>query len=218
MASSSSRAAPRRPAGARPSRDPGDKRQRLEAAARALFARGGYEGTSTAEIARRAGVSEGIVFFHFGSKQGLLGAVARGFGRDLAAAMTEGFDPEAPPDNRALVARCFAFARRHRALFAALKSARRPADADLAGSTIRDEVSAAVTAAMRAWQERGYLRPMDLPLVAGLAFGLVETALAECFLRRDGSEQGVFVDQCVGILDRVLFVHDDPKPVRRPPC
>lgn len=43
----------------------------LDAATR-LFAERGYEATPTAEMARAAGVSEGTIFHHFGTKDGIL--------------------------------------------------------------------------------------------------------------------------------------------------
>jgi AcrR family transcriptional regulator len=42
---------------------------------KALFARNGYENTSTVAIARQAGTSESQLMKHFGSKQGLLAAI-----------------------------------------------------------------------------------------------------------------------------------------------
>lgn len=48
----------------------------LEAAAE-LFARNGYAGTPTRAIAKRAGVNEVTLFRRFGSKRGLLEALAR---------------------------------------------------------------------------------------------------------------------------------------------
>ena len=44
-------------------------------AAAACFRERGYDATTSAEIARRAGVAEGTVFLHHGSKAGLLNAV-----------------------------------------------------------------------------------------------------------------------------------------------
>lgn len=41
----------------------------------ALFAEQGYDRTPTSQIARQAGVSEGLIFRHFGSKAGLLEAI-----------------------------------------------------------------------------------------------------------------------------------------------
>jgi len=50
-------------------------RDRILLSARRLFARNGYENTSTVAIAREAGTSESQLMKHFGSKQGLLGAI-----------------------------------------------------------------------------------------------------------------------------------------------
>jgi len=40
-----------------------------------LFAEDGYNAVSTSKVARKAGVSEGLVFRHFKSKEGLLNAI-----------------------------------------------------------------------------------------------------------------------------------------------
>lgn len=48
---------------------------RILAAARALFARQGYQQTSTVQVARQAGTSESQLVKHFGSKEGLLEAI-----------------------------------------------------------------------------------------------------------------------------------------------
>ena len=50
-------------------------RDRLLAAGKTLFARGGYEGTSTASIVREAGTSESQLVRYFGGKSGLLNAI-----------------------------------------------------------------------------------------------------------------------------------------------
>jgi len=50
-------------------------RERLLEAAKALFAKGGYEPTTTAAIARLAGTSESQLIKHFVNKQGLLEAI-----------------------------------------------------------------------------------------------------------------------------------------------
>ncbi len=50
-------------------------RERILSAAKELFAKNGYENTSTVAIARQAGTSESQLMKHFGSKQGLLFAI-----------------------------------------------------------------------------------------------------------------------------------------------
>jgi AcrR family transcriptional regulator len=52
-----------------------DGRQRILAAASKLFARDGYERTSVEAIAKEAGVSKGLAYHHFASKDALLVAI-----------------------------------------------------------------------------------------------------------------------------------------------
>ncbi len=52
-----------------------DTRARILAAARDLFERNGTRGTTTREVAERAGVNEATLFRHFGSKRALLDAM-----------------------------------------------------------------------------------------------------------------------------------------------
>jgi AcrR family transcriptional regulator len=50
-------------------------RQRLLQAAIAVFDRKGYAAASIREIVEKAGVTKPVLYYHFGSKEGLLGAV-----------------------------------------------------------------------------------------------------------------------------------------------
>jgi AcrR family transcriptional regulator len=72
-----------------------ETRERLLRAAAEAFARRGYDGTRVADIAQAAGVSNGALYAHFGSKAELLVAALRTHGRrelaDLFAA-----DPDRP--------------------------------------------------------------------------------------------------------------------------
>ena len=61
---------------------PPSSRDRILMAGKRLFARNGYENTSTVAISREAGTSESQMMKHFGSKQGLLAAI---FDRGWAA-------------------------------------------------------------------------------------------------------------------------------------
>ncbi|HWN98924.1 MAG TPA: TetR/AcrR family transcriptional regulator, partial [Blastocatellia bacterium] len=59
-----------------PSRMSGpNRRQQIVAVAAELFARKGFSGTTTKEIAEGAGVSEAIIFRHFASKETLYAAI-----------------------------------------------------------------------------------------------------------------------------------------------
>lgn len=52
-----------------------DKQEKILRASLELFASEGYNATSTSKIAAHAGVSEGLIFRHFGNKEGLLKAI-----------------------------------------------------------------------------------------------------------------------------------------------
>ena len=52
-----------------------DKQEKILEAALELFANEGYAATATSKIAKKASVSEGLIFRHFENKQGLLDAL-----------------------------------------------------------------------------------------------------------------------------------------------
>jgi len=54
-----------------------DKKEKIITVALELFANEGYNATSTSKIARKAGVSEGLIFRHFENKKGLLEAIVK---------------------------------------------------------------------------------------------------------------------------------------------
>jgi AcrR family transcriptional regulator len=60
----------------RPAGDP-SARERILLAAERLFAEHGFDRTSTARLATAAGVPQGLIFYHFGTKQDLLLSLVR---------------------------------------------------------------------------------------------------------------------------------------------
>ena len=68
-------------------------RDRLLRAAADVFAQRGYDGTRVADIAAAAGVSNGAMYAHFGSKADLLVAALRTHGRRLLADLFDA-DPD----------------------------------------------------------------------------------------------------------------------------
>ncbi|MGP4097856.1 TetR family transcriptional regulator [Nonomuraea sp. KM90] len=64
-----------------------ETRERLLRAAADAFAERGYDGTRVADIAAAAGVSNGALYAHFGSKADLLVAALRAHGRRLLASL-----------------------------------------------------------------------------------------------------------------------------------
>jgi AcrR family transcriptional regulator len=72
-----------------------DTRERLLSAAADVFAERGYDGTRVADIAAAAGVSNGALYAHFGSKVELLAAALRAHGPSVLAKLLAA-DPDRP--------------------------------------------------------------------------------------------------------------------------
>ena len=187
-------------------REPERKRERLLDAARSLFAERGYAATTTAQLARAAGVAEGTVFHHFESKRALLEAVASEYGRGLAERMFAGApaaasEPEAEP----MLRRAFAYVREQGALSRLLVLAPDPTEWDVARAVTRREIVSALAAAFGSWRGREGLRAFDPRIVAELLFALVEAALTECFVRGDGSREPEYLRETIACVEGALL-------------
>lgn len=186
-------------------RDPEAKRALAVEAARRLFAERGYAATTTADVARHAGVSEGILFHHFGSKEGLLAAVAGEYGRGLAEAMF-GAAPLGPglPSSAEMLGRAFSFVREQGTLARILVLSPDPGSRETARRASREQIVAALSGAFADWSARGLLRPMDPQIVAELLFALVEAALTQCFVHGDGEREEEYLRETVRCVEGAL--------------
>lgn len=72
-------------------------RDRILLAAKALFSRRGYEGTTTVAIARAAGTSESQMMKHFGGKEGILEAIFDEGWREVLHRVPEALDEATTP-------------------------------------------------------------------------------------------------------------------------
>ncbi|WP_421764329.1 TetR/AcrR family transcriptional regulator [Ekhidna sp.] len=73
-----------------------EKQEKILNAALALFAEEGYRSTSTSKVAKRAEVSEGLIFRHFGNKEGLLQAIIQ-LGEEQASVLFADIITETDP-------------------------------------------------------------------------------------------------------------------------
>ena len=92
--------------------DPAETRARVLEAAYLLFGTRGYAGTGTADIAAQADVSEGSIFYHFGSKRAVLVELGKMHGQKMIAAM-QGDDALADINFQTSLNRCFDFCEVH---------------------------------------------------------------------------------------------------------
>ena len=163
-------------------RAPAEKRARIIAVARACFSERAYAETTTAEIARRAGVSEGTIFHHFGTKRGLMVAVAEDYARDMAQAILGGLDVFDPPATEECFRRGLAFLQKEGAL-----GLRTPAGAageavKIVREAVREAMIAEGEKVLDAWQERKLIRRMSSRLFCETMFPVFDGLLTKSFL------------------------------------
>ena len=125
----------------------GEPRRLLLEAARELFSSQGYSGTSTREIAERAGVSETLMFRYFGSKVGLfreaLVAPFVEFVEDFNAKWQSGSNAELDEEelSRRFIGDLFDLFRKNRGLVVMLWAADAQSGSELAEAGVFDEIN-----------------------------------------------------------------------------
>jgi AcrR family transcriptional regulator len=185
--------------------DPDGRRARILEAAAREFARRGYRAARVDDVARAAGVAEGTVYHRFGSKRGLLVAVGERYGRGMAEAAFGHLGPElAPADVGTIVRRIFDYVRQTDAPLGVFLLTNDPDEGRPAQDANRGQILAVVEATLRRWMGRGVVPAMHPRIAAELHFGLVETALKDCFLRRGGADEDAYVAEVTRTLAACL--------------
>ena len=154
-------------------RAPDQKQSLILAAARDLFTEQGYGATSTQQIAQHAGVSEGILFHHFGSKKNLFLRVVEDFVQAAAQATM--------PDNldalteEYVVRAAFDFADAHPSLYQMVLSAGSDIDA-LATHAQNHILIDAIAHKLAQGIASGDVRSGNPKIMAELQFAVVDAA------------------------------------------
>ena len=193
-------------------RDPDEKKRRILAAARQLFREEGTGTVKVAAIARAAGVSEGIVFHHFGSKRGLLAAVAAEWSHGLAQAIFESIVPGQVPSTERMVQSAFDFVEKNGKLHDFMVLTNDPGDWNHAFQASRAIIVAALEEGVTQYARAGWVLIGDPHITAVLVNGLVESAVMDCFVREEGACTLEYVREIAAFIDGAL--HFDPN---RPP-
>ena len=185
-------------------RQPEEKRQRLVAAATELFASVGFEQTSTQQIARAAGVSEGILFHHFGSKRGLLVAVAEDFvRRSSEVTLPQGLERWQEQD---VVRAAFDFADANPGLYRLLLEIGSYLDADEIPSG--DLLIGRIRSTIERAQTHKAVRQGDAQILAELQFALVDGAYRAWDRSGDPTLREAYIEEATHGLRAMLSAKD----------
>jgi AcrR family transcriptional regulator len=162
-------------------RRPGEARAEITQAARRLFARRGYQGTSLRLIAQTAHVNEALIFRHFGTKQQLfLDTVVEPFQRFVEEVLARWQHRDTPLTNEDLVAlfvgELYDFARENQDVLFAIVSAERFAEDDAGDPSVVSALSAEVrriAAASSAEAETRDLRDTNFEIVVPCIMAMI---------------------------------------------
>ena len=195
-------------ASAQTSRRPrGEPRRLLLDAARELFARQDYRSTTTREIAEAAGVSEYLLFRHFGSKAGLFREAlvlpftnfVDDFGRTWQAVVPEETDEEEL--SRQFVGRLYDVLVEHRGLLLTLVASDGLSEEETEGAGIAD-IRRALTVLSQISAEGMQIRGMrsnqpDLPAHSTVAMIVGMVAMRSTFFGAKPPSREAIVDELV---------------------
>ncbi|WP_326547255.1 helix-turn-helix domain-containing protein [Mycolicibacterium sp. ND9-15] len=188
-------------------RPPGEARRLLLAAARELFARRDYRSTTTREIAEAAGVTEYLLFRHFGSKAGLFREAlvlpftdfVDDFGKTWQAVIPDKITEEEL--TRQFVGRLYDVLIEHRGLLVTLVAADGLTDEEIDSAGIAD-IRRALTLLGRISAEGIRLRGLrseqpDLPAHSTVAMIVGMVALRSTFFGNRPPSREAIVDELV---------------------
>jgi len=176
--------------------DPQETRTRVLEAAYMLFGTRGYASTGTADIAREADVSEGSIFYHFGSKRALLAELGKLHGQRMIAFM-QGDNALDELTFEVTLTRCFAFSEINRGweqtvggdcAQSAARALKETPEAEPFFQATRQIVVDWTRAHMDAVSARHGATPVDTAIAASLIFSLVADAHRHYFDPEAGEE------------------------------
>lgn len=182
-----------------------DKREAIIEAATDLFTNVGYETTTIAEVAKRAGVAVGTVYLYFKNKQEILYGVRDCWNFDFVQYMLQQDFSEKPHHKRIrpLVEACFA---------ACEEQTEKVQLMGLSPQVIGEgkwslgESSPAMVHLIKNWLDQaiaeGAFRCVDTEKTALLSYSMVSTALEQCYGLNNGQDKEAYIDTLVDAFTR----------------
>ncbi|HPU16257.1 MAG TPA: TetR/AcrR family transcriptional regulator [Polymorphobacter sp.] len=201
--------------------DPAETRQRVLAAANMLFATKGYGATGTADIAREADVSEGSIFYHFGSKRNLLADIGRMYGESMIEVMWQG-EPLEDLEPGIVLRRAFDFMFQHREWEQYTDTgcdtgAKLGKPAGIHGNpeaepfylSSRDTVCAWTTRQHEAaFAKHGGPTNLNIPIASALTYAVVGNAIEAVMATTDEAERKAVIDETIRFV-RAAYGYDE---------
>ena len=186
-----------------------DKREAIIEAATDLFTNEGYETTTIAEVARKAGVAVGTVYLYFKNKQEMLYAVKEQWDAEFMHYMVQAGLNHIPHQQRirAIVENCFKACIEHTERVQ-LMGLPPQVMGEIYHSQHQDHTGPIMEQAIKNWLDEaiadGVFRPMNTEAAAVISYSMVSGALEQCFQVENGNsqEQELYINMLVDALER----------------
>ena len=161
-----------------------ESRQRLLAAARAAFVRLGYDRATVRDVAREAGVSQGLLYNYFRDKDDLLREVFRQGARDVAESLAAGEDGGTPEERlERMIRRGLAIVRERREFWQLSYMLRhQPRTAEVLGDALPEWTEAVRARLENLLRELGH---PDAPALSRVLFAAIDGAAQHYVLQPD---------------------------------
>jgi AcrR family transcriptional regulator len=191
---------------------PAETRQRILDAAQQLFATQGYVKTATSDIADLAGVAEGSIFYHFGSKQNLLAELGKLFAADMIAVMRGDSTNVADLEPGAMIERAFRMKMAPGGGFHntyETETGLRQSDPELQpfAAAARSTCVAFVEQVMQANARPGDV--VNIPVAASLAYAAVDACMHQILCGETEVEPEVVMRECIRFVRAALGYRPD---------
>jgi AcrR family transcriptional regulator len=182
-----------------------DKRDAIVEAARELFTSDGYETTTIAHVAKKAGVAVGTVYLYFKNKQEMLFAVKGNWEQQVIEAMADPEIHQMPFAERGypMIKACFDVCARQTQLVQ-MMSLTPQTVGNIKDREFQNPVGllTMVQQFLESGIAAGAFRPVDTEIAAVMIHGVVERSLHQCFEVDGGHNQERYI---TAIVD--MFIH-----------
>lgn len=186
------------------------KRDAIVEAATDLFTNGGYETTTIAHIAKKAGVAVGTVYLYFKNKQEILYAVKYDFDAAFARMMAQAGASDLPHRQRLrdLIKTVFDICAENTEQIQLLGLPPQVVGEMHEAKRVFKN-SSIMAQGIEAWVKQGIaegaFRPVDPYVAAVIGYGMVNACLEQCFNIENGSNKQLYIDSLVDSISHWLF-------------
>jgi AcrR family transcriptional regulator len=174
------------------------RREEILDAARRVFTRSGFKGTTIADVAEEAGIALGTIYLYFASKDELFRGLGQRFWQMVTDALAQGDDGHSLERSiRSRLDNVFKVCGENRDLIRlVVLNSDSTAKAEARAKAVEENRYQPMIDALKAGMEAGAVRIADPATMTRLVLGWVSIAVYETFVVSDGQRADEIRDEC----------------------